>query len=1208
MRRAEECVIAGVLVLALALTCGRAAADEPKPLTKEQKAKLQERDRLGKQALNLGRAGKLDELVALWQKKLAIERAVFGDVHEDVAASLAELARMHQFREDFDAARKAREEVLTLRTKLHGEKDWRVADAGLAITDLELQARLDKVGRQRLRQAGALNARVMGLMQQGRVREALPLAQEAMAIRREILTENHPDYAISLRNLALLYQAMGDYPKALPLLEQARDLCKKLLTENHPAYAQSLNNLAVLYQAMGDYPKALPLFQRALDMYKQLLTENHPDYAISLNNLAVLYKDMGDYPKALPLYEQARDLTKKLLSENDPHYATSLNNLALLYRHMGDYPKALPLLEQARDLRKKLLTENHPEYAASLNNLAGLYRDMGDYLKALALHEQARDLRKKLLTESHPDYAQSLNNLAALYQDMGDYLKALALCTQARELKKKLLTENHPEYANSLNNLALLYQAMGDYTKALTLFEQARDLYQKLLTENHPVYANSLNNLGALYQETGNYPKALPLFEQARDLRKKLLTENHPEYAASLNNLATLYQEMGDYPKALPLFEQARDLRKKLLTESHPEYAASLHNLAMLYRDMGDHDKATPLAGQALRLQRAILDRTLAAQSDRQRLDFLLQSSPHLNAYLMCLAPSRPVAAPQVYADLLPWKAAGAARRAEELLARDRPDLRPTTDQLRLARAGLARLAQLTPANPEQRDDWLKRFDILEASKEQLERTLAENSAAFRRFREVRHAGAAEIARVLPEGTALVDFVAYRHFTPKLKAKPPWHVEGRLLAFVVQRGSDPVCVPLGKTEDIDEAVQAWRDAVLRGQNSDAEGARLAGLVWRPLVKHLGDARTILLAPGGPLALVSFAALPGSKPGTYLLEERAIGYVTSGRHLLELAADAERPKSAGLLALGGLDYGPRPEGSTAVAVKDGSRGLERSPDINPNLFLQSAYWKPLPGTRFEAEGVVRAYRDHFHEGPAALLLAGTEADAARLRRELTAAGDRPRWRYLHLATHGYYQPPPPLPRHAGPDDPFAFDRSRAERTAGRNPLLLSGLVLSGANRSPDQGTLSAEEASVLDLRGVELAVLSACDTGLGKVDMDGVQSLQRAFQMAGGRTLVTSLWKVNDAATSVLMEEFYANLWQKQLPKVEALRQAQLTVLKDRERVRRRQAELAKAGLRAPDDEAAPLPKPGAGGERSPPVLWAAFTLSGDVGKDPMPGR
>src|SRR5439155_3692898 len=101
---------------------------------------------------------------------------------------------------------------------------------------------------------------------------------------------------------------------------------------------------------------------------------------------------------------------------------------------------------------------------------------------------------------------------------------------------------------------------------------------------------------------------------------------------------------------------------------------------------------------------------------------------------------------------------------------------------------------------------------------------------------------------------------------------------------------------------------------------------------------------------------------------------------------------------------------------------------------------------------------------------------------------------------------------------------------------------------GANRAPDRGILTAEEVAGLDLRGTELVVLSACDTGLGKeAGGEGVLGLQRAFQGAGARALAASLWKVDDAATSVLMEEFYANLWRKKLPRLEALRQAQRAV-------------------------------------------------------------
>lgn len=362
-------------------------------------------------------------------------------------------------------------------------------------------------------------------------------------------------------------------------------------------------------------------------------------------------------------------------------------------------------------------------------------------------------------------------------------------------------------------------------------------------------------------------------------------------------------------------------------------------------------------------------------------------------------------------------------------------------------------------------------------------------------------------------------------------------------------------------------------------------SELIRLVWQPLRKHLGNATIVLIAPDGALCGLPFAALPGSKPGSFLIEEVAIGYVTSGRHLLELAADTDRPASSGLLAVGNLDYGKLPEPAT---------GPGKLP------------WKRLPGTRLEVEQITQSFRKAFPEATAPTLLTGETAGAARLKRELTPdPNDKKaqRWRYLHLASHGFFEPPqkePPRARRPVNDFP-SFGEERSLRTYGRNPLLLSGLVLSGANRSAEEGILTAEEVASLDLGGLELAVLSACETGLGKVaGGEGVLGLQRAFQAAGARTLVTSLWNVNDAATAILMEQFYANLWNKDKPlsKLEALRQAQLYVLRHPEKVKQL---MVKRGLAK---EAEDLPD---GGKIEPrktatshPALWAAFVLSGDA--------
>jgi CHAT domain-containing protein len=411
-----------------------------------------------------------------------------------------------------------------------------------------------------------------------------------------------------------------------------------------------------------------------------------------------------------------------------------------------------------------------------------------------------------------------------------------------------------------------------------------------------------------------------------------------------------------------------------------------------------------------------------------------------------------------------------------------------------------------------------------------------------------------------------------------------------------------------------QAVQAWRQAVARSGAPDAEAvAELARRIWEPLRRHLDGVTTLLIAPDGPLCFFPFATLPGSKPGSYLLEDMAVGYVTSGRHLLELAANSERPTGSGLLAVGGLAYGDPAAAPTRADLP---------------AFMRMPVWKQLPGTQLEVHQIVHSWSKASGREREPRVLSQGEADVARLKRELTPAAGSARWRYLHLATHGFFEPPPPQGRVARPaDGSLGFDEARRSLTYGRNPLLLSGLVLSGANRAPERGILTAEEVADLDLRGTELVVLSACETGLGKVaGGEGVLGLQRAFQAAGARSLAVSLWSVDDAATSVLMEEFYANLWQKGLPKLEALRQAQLTVLRHPGRVGQRRQELHKLLVKrgVPEEElaargihkaAVDLPGGGAAApRRSPPAWWAAFVLSGDPGglapraaPQPVPG-
>ncbi|NEO70577.1 MAG: tetratricopeptide repeat protein [Moorea sp. SIO3H5] len=328
------------------------------------------------------------------------------------------------------------------------------------------------------------------------VSPAIPHLAEAATVLTDWLRDE--DLIEPFVGLGRFSEGQGTYDQAEPWYEQCLEITRSRLGEEHRDVALSLNNLALLYQVQGRYHEAEPLYVQALDMRKQLLGQDHPHVATSLNNLANLYRTQGRYHEAEPLYVQALDMRKQLLGQDHPHVAESLNNLAYLYQAQGRYHEAEPLYVQALDMRKQLLGQKHPSVATSRANLAYLYQAQGRYHEAEPLIVQALDMRKQLLGQNHPSVATSLHNLGLLHYTQGRYHEAEPLFVQALEIRKKLLGQDHPHVASILHNLGLLYQAQRRYHEAEPLFVEALDIAERKLGSNHPntvIYRQNLEIL-----------------------------------------------------------------------------------------------------------------------------------------------------------------------------------------------------------------------------------------------------------------------------------------------------------------------------------------------------------------------------------------------------------------------------------------------------------------------------------------------------------------------------------------------------------------------------------------------------------------------------------------------------------------------------------------------------------------------------------------
>ena len=406
------------------------------------------------------------------------------------------------------------------------------------------------------------------------------------------LGEKHLTTLKVLNYLASSYYDLGDYNKALEIENKVYNARKEILGENHPDTLTSLNNLASSYYDLGDYNKALEMKNAVYNARKEILGEKHPDTLNSLNNLASSYYDLGDYNKALEMKNAVYNARKEILGEKHPDTLNSLNNLASSYSSLGDYNKALEIENKVYNARKEILGEKHPDTLTSLNNLAIFYSDLGDYNKARELQNAVYNARKEILGENHPDTLTSLNNLAIFYSDLGDYNKACELQNAVYNACKEILGEKHPDTLTSLNDLANSYYYLGDYNKACELQNVVYNARKEILGEKHPNTLKALNNLASSYSSLGDYNKALEMKNAVYNARKEILGEKHPDTLNSLNNLANSYSYLGDYNKALEIENKVYNARKEILGENHPDTLTSLNNLAIFFSDLGDYNKA----------------------------------------------------------------------------------------------------------------------------------------------------------------------------------------------------------------------------------------------------------------------------------------------------------------------------------------------------------------------------------------------------------------------------------------------------------------------------------------------------------------------------------------------------------------------------------------------------------------------------------------
>ena len=917
--------------------------------------------------------------------------------------------------------------------------------------------------------------------------EAVPLAERALQLREAVLGGAHPEVASCLNLLGDVHRLRGDHARAGPLLQRALAIRETALGKEHPDVATSLHNLALLHQEQGRSEQAEPLYERALAIRQATLGKNHSDLAHTLNNLANVYLELGKYAHSESLHKRALAIREEAFGQNAPRVAYSLHNLANVYKRQGYYALAEPLIQRSLTILEKAFGETHPHVARSLINLASVYEYQGDYARVESLLQRALAIQEAILDKNHPDVGISLNNLASTYQALGHYARAEPLYQRSIAIAEATLGTEHPEVALSLSNLAINVQAQGRYEQAESLNERALAIGEVALTKEHANLAILLTNLASTYQAQGRYALAKPLHERALSIREAVLGRNHPHIALSLNYLAQLRLAQQRLEEALPLFERAftiseEHLRQEVFSFSETRLASALRLLRIeeeriytLVRAHHDNARVRGLAVSAALLRKG---RSVEEISDTSRV---------------------------IYRGL---------RQAD----------RETFERLRALRTQFATLSlagpgQLSPA------DYQQRLKELADQGDTLEADLARRSATLRILHARPPPGELidHVTKALPGDGVLVEFVAYNDSPLVPQPGSENSSELRYLALLLFPDGRTHALDLGPAAPIDHAALRLHDALARRSVAYQTAAqKLHALVFRPLAPLLGKVRRLFLSPDGQLALVPFAALHDGRH--FLVDSFDITYLTSGKDLLPRPEDISLARSVVVLADPDFSapVAPFPLAHSSPPLAERSASLEHF--FSTSRALSEQLWPPVPGTRKEAEAIQ-------HLLPHAQLFLGSAATKDTLLKLATPG-------VLHIATHGFFFEDAPTPRDTRAVAHLDVSSLTGPRHRPPDPLLRSGLVLTGArapeaqsgSRRPEDSLVTALELAGLNLWGTQLVVLSACDTGRGDIKLgQGVYGLRRALVVAGAETLVTSLWKVNDDTTREFMEGYYRNL-------------------------------------------------------------------------------
>ena len=972
--------------------------------------------------------------------------------------------------------------------------------------------------------------------------ESLEVFLQAVDAAKKEFGTDHANYAGTIKSVAILYYYLQQAEESEKYFKEALGIYERTTGKFTAEYEDTLHGLTYLYSATEEHDKLLAISEAQLPVTSKVHGKSSEEYFTLQKQIANTYMDRKDFAKAEAVLLEGHSASA---NASGPWRGDFCALLFQLYAEQEQPKKAEPYFEEAKRIRNKSQKElwktidfknmtysweiddqdarlayweeqvktqqesdpTSSNYARCLINLATVYQTQADLKKAEPLFMEAKAVIEE--NGSLADWGTLCASLGYFYGEMGNMPVAAKYYTDGLDYTRRAGGREDLNYGTACHSHSIYRIGIGDL-QACELFEKTALLIYSAQPGGYTYYASACTGLAQVYEQQKNYSKAEAYQMEGLKIVEMAFGNEHYSYAPMALSLAKIYEKQKRFAEAEALLIKSKGIMEKTFGKDHNQHAAYGHELGQYYSRQLQFEKAVPLQREATTVKLRRVQNNFGGMTESEKKDLYKYSRYYIDNYAYSLLKAyakNPALGGDLYDLMIATKGLifqSSAKTRTIILESGNLKLIQSFRDWTTKRDYLAKVYAMSL---EQRKKQNIDLVPLEEEVNKLEKSLIQQASALNiaGFDDARSFNWKQLQARLKRGEAAIEIV---------RTTSSGDQQDVAYAAVIVTGGNqnpPELVVLPGGADLEtRAVRFYHNAI-QLKVSDTVSYRK---FWSPFASKLVGINKVYFSPAGVYHQLSLPTLKNKATGKFLMDEHEVIVVGNTGDLLRKKRTPRLSSSTYLM--GFPDYS-----GNDVQVGKPNANQERGtslPELSqtPQRFFDISSGKvtPLPGTLKEVETIHALLK---RRSVPVSILTGEGASEEQLKK-ISNPG------VLHIATHGFFLP-----------DQHLTEAQQAMGKRMQDPLLRSGLLLAGCEVSlkgitsdeTEDGILTAYEAMNLYLDNTDLVVLSACETGIGEIDNgEGVYGLQRAFQQAGSRYVLVSLWKVDDEATGFLMSKFY----------------------------------------------------------------------------------